>query len=503
MPQPKIITDIELYSHLVNTNGNDKSKLVLTKSSYNYSDIIQISCSIHGITNRKVRDFVVLNQCCGKCIRKNTNKDLIKIYSKEYLNTLFNHISVLTEGRSHDKIKCVCDTHGEFETTTHTFIKSKFGNCKQCGYIGQVKNKFLDKTPEYYINKCNEKYGSKFSYPDNFDNITSSRSIINIHCNSHNKDFTYMLNNFLRYDSNPGCEDCKCVVSKPEIELLEYISSIYYGTIIRSDRSILNGKELDIYIPEYKLAFEFNGIYWHSHKHKPNNYHLDKTNRCEELGIHLIHIYEDEWINKKEIVKSRIRSKLKKDVNKFYGRNTIIKEIDNIIAKDFLNKNHLQGYTQSSVKLGLYKNDELLSVMTFGKLRVTLGNKSELDNYELLRFATKLDTIVIGGANKLFKYFIDNYRPTYILSYADRSWSNIYSNVYLNLNFKLSTTTSPGYYYYSFDNGIFTKYHRYKYRKSNLISLGYDSNKTEFEITDDLKLLRVYNSGNLKFEYKV
>ena len=285
--------------------------------------------------------------------------------------------------------------------------------------------------------------------------------------------------------------------SSLEIELFNFVNKNNDNNI-RSSRKIIIGLELDIYLPDLKLAFEFNGLYWHNELFKDKNYHLNKTELCESKGIQLIHIWEDDWIYKQDIVKSMILNKLGKTPNKIYGRKTIIKEItDNKIVREFLIKNHLQGFIGSKVKLGLFFENELVSLMTFGKRRVAMGKKSTNDGeYELLRFCNKLNTNVLGGASKLFKYFINNYNIEEIITYADRSYSN--GNLYKQLGFKYNGKTLPNYYYIINRK----REYRFKFRKSNLIKEGYSSNKTEHQIMVDRNIYRIYNSGNLKFIYR-
>ena len=210
----------------------------------------------------------------------------------------------------------------------------------------------------------------------------------------------------------------------------------------------------------------------------------------------MIHIYEDDWMFKQEIVKSRILNILGKSLEKIYARKCVINVInDNNTVRSFLEENHLQGFVGSTVKLGLYYNNELVSLMTFGNLRKAMGNKSKENCFELLRFCNKKNTNVIGAANKLFKFFILNYKYNEIISYADRSWS--IGNLYEILNFKFDKKTSPNYYYIINNK----RYHRFNFRKDKLINDGYDSKKTEHEIMLERKIYKIYDSGNLKYTF--
>lgn len=281
-----------------------------------------------------------------------------------------------------------------------------------------------------------------------------------------------------------------------QLEVVEFIKNLGFD-VIEHDRKILNGKELDIVIPEKNIAIELDGLYWHSELYKESNYHLNKTDLCEANNIQLIHIFEDEWANKKEIVKSRIKSILGKSTTSIYARKCNIKKINSKVCREFIELNHLQGYIPASVKLGLYYEDELVSVMTFGKLRAALGNKGTDSEYEMYRFCNKIGYSVVGGASKLLSHFIKHFNPTYILSYADRRWS--IGKLYDKLKFKMEGKSDPNFWYVK--NGI--RYHRFNFRKSELVKEGYDPSKTAHEIMLDRKMYRIYDCGNIKYTMKI
>ena len=293
------------------------------------------------------------------------------------------------------------------------------------------------------------------------------------------------------------CNPLGSINSGKENRLLEFIQDNYDGEIIENSRDIISPKELDIYLPDLNLAFEFNGVYWHSELYCENNYHLNKTESCIEKDIQLIHVWEDDWTNKQEIVKSMILNKLKVITEKIYARKCVIKVInDNKLVKSFLDTNHIQGFVGSSIKLGLYFNDELFTLMTFGKKRKFMNSVSKEGEYELLRFCNKLNTNVVGGASKLFKYFTKNYSFTEITTYADRSHSQ--GNLYETLGFKFIHKTESNYYYVI--DGI--RHHRFGFRKDVLVKEGFNKNKTEHEIMIERGISRIYDSGSLKYTIK-
>lgn len=206
-------------------------------------------------------------------------------------------------------------------------------------------------------------------------------------------------------------------------------------------------------------------------------------------------IFSDEWENKPDIVKSRLRNILN-DSDRIYARRCNIKEVkDNKLVRKFLNDNHIQGFVGSKYKIGLFYEDELVSLMTFGNLRKSMGLNSKEGHYELLRFCNKLNTSVVGGASKLFKFFLKEFDVSYILSYSDNRWGH--GNLYERLGFKYINSTIPN-YYYIIDN---KRHYRFKYRKDILVSDGYDPSKTEIEIMTERGYYRIFDKGSNKYEY--
>ena len=191
---------------------------------------------------------------------------------------------------------------------------------------------------------------------------------------------------------------------------------------------------------------------------------------------------------------------------KVYARNCIIKEVSSAETTEFLNKNHRQGAVGSTVRIGLYYNDELISIMTFGKMRYTVGTSrhENLENcWELSRFCSKLCVSVVGGASKLFKYFVATYKPARIRSFSDKSHTR--GIVYETLGFKELHTSKPSYVWV--DSKTDEWYHRYNAQKKNLYRFLHDDNidmsKTEWQIMEEHGFVRVYDSGTILWEYIV
>jgi hypothetical protein len=298
--------------------------------------------------------------------------------------------------------------------------------------------------------------------------------------------FKIKSDNYLkRKNANiPICTVCNPIgelVSIKEKELLEHIESVYKGKIIKSYRDNL---EIDVYLPELKIGFEFNGLYFHSDKFKDKNYHINKTNYFKDKGIRIIHIWEDDWIHRNNIIKSQINNWLGIS-DKIWARKCEVKFINNSkIVNKFLDENHIQGKSPSSKKIGLYYNGLLVSVMTFTNLE---GRKRMSDgNWNLSRFCNLTNTNIVGGASKMLSFFVKSVNVERVISYADKDWSN--GRLYTKLGFDKLYDTRPDYKYILDAKRI----HKSNFKKSKT---GISEN--------ELNLLKVWDCGKIKFERKI
>jgi len=299
-------------------------------------------------------------------------------------------------------------------------------------------------------------------------------------------------------------------LSRPEEEIIEFIKELDPNTeIIQNTRDIIAPKELDIYLPDYNLAIEYNGLMFHSQGvskfpmfNTPNldrNIHLIKTEICEIRDIHLLHIFENEWLdpNLRDIWKSVIRNKLRKVQNKIGARKCVFAQKEQLLkeSKAFLDNNHLQGgQAIGPVRYGLThpETGELLALMTFGKSR--FGDA----DYELIRFAIRKNWSIPGAASKLLKAFEREYPNKKLVSYANRRWSD--GHLYKTIGFKLKNISDPNYYY--FKPGKYEKlWHRASFQKHKLKGKleKYNPNYTEFENMLQNGYRRIYDSGNYVF----
>jgi hypothetical protein len=290
------------------------------------------------------------------------------------------------------------------------------------------------------------------------------------------------------------CPKCfpavKNKTSKGEQELFHFIQSIS-SDCCANYRSEYQSLEIDIFVPSKQIGFEYNGLYWHSESVFLQNNRNPKSDYEKYLhfknnGIQIIQIYEDEWLLKKHIVKSRIRHILGQTSNKIYARQCKVKYIDSKTAGRFFNETHIMGNGRSNYRLGLFYQDRLVSAMSFSKNNLS----RKITGWELNRFSSECNLSIVGAASKLFKTFIKDICPDQVISYSDNRWSM--GNLYQSLGFEFVSLSSPNYWYFLPNH---PRIHRFNLRKNqsdnpnmsevaNRISQGYN---------------RIWDSGSTKW----
>lgn len=372
--------------------------------------------------------------------------------------------------------------HGEFWQTPNRHLTGR--GCQACGGTKKLNN-------EIFIEKAKKVHGDKYDYSKvKYINGDTKVCII---CPEHGEFWQSPWHHI----SGNGCPKCSHPVSKQEEEICEHLKSSGVTEIITSCRNIINGKELDIYLPEYKIAIEYNGLFWHTEKvHSDKNYHLKKLELCKEKGIKLIQIFEDEYVSHKDIVLSKISHLLhtSEKLPKIMGRKCVVKEINKKTSKKFLEHNHIQGAGQGSLHLGAYYNDTLIAVMSF---------RQEENIWELTRFASDNSYVCQGVGGKLFKYFVKKYDPDEVKSFADRRWTiDEENNLYLQLGFKFERYWGPQYRYYKPQDGPI-RHHKFGFRKNKLHKkYGLPLTMTETEMTEKLGYIKIYDCGLIKYIWK-
>lgn len=468
----------------------DKANII-HNNIYDYSKVkyqsvdtkVEIICKKHGSFLQSPRNHLYKRNGCNSCAVDKSKATNTKTTEQFVAEAKYKHGD--TYGYSNVRyvnavtpVKITCKRHGEFAQQPASHLRG-YG-CKKCA---------VRLTPDEFITKAESVHGGRYAYNDT--HYVTGKETVNITCPDHGS-FNQRAESHLVGTGCPICgSELKSFQSHGEQELSDIIrdSRIYIETNVRS---LIYPKEIDIYIPSKRTAIEFNGLFWHSELGgKDKYYHLNKTLACEKKGIQLIHVFENEWLQSRDLVISRILSKLGKS-KRIYARKCNIHRVSSSDAKLFLNQNHIQKFRPASIHIGLEYAGNLVAIMSFGQSRF---NKHI--QWELIRYCSKLDTVVVGGASKIFKFFVKHYNPISIISYSDKRWN--VGNLYRQLGFGFSHTSNPNYYYFlqrgSSQQRLLSRQNFQKHKLEGKLEK-FDSNITEWENMKNNGYNRIWDCGN-------
>lgn len=454
----------------------------------NSSTKVEIICKEHGSFKQTPSNHLN-GQGCPKCAGKNLALNEVIERFKEVHGDKYNYDMVVYNGM-HKHVDIICKEHGVFKQTPAKHINGQ--KCPLCSNIEKGINGRL--SVENFIERSNKIHNYTYDYSK--VNYKTTHDKVEIVCDKHGSFFQYPYDHLNGY----GCPTCGNMFSIGEMEIYQMIvRELGDENVKLHDRDVLDGKELDIFIPSMNIGIEYNGLYWHSEeKGKDKWYHYLKTKKCNEKGIKLIQIFEDEYNCNKELVLNKIKHILNipKQSPKIMGRKTLIKEIEIEKAKEFLNKNHIQGYSNSTIILGSFFQGILIGVMCFTKT----GKENE---WVLNRFATDNNYTCQGVGGKLFSFFIRKYNPLKVKSFADKRWTvNSENNLYTKLGFVLTEELKPDYRYIDSKNPI-KRIHKFNLRKKTLHNhYNFPLDMTEKEMVNNLGLVKIWDCGLYKYEWK-
>lgn len=436
--------------------------------------------------NTSTRQFQ--KYCSNKC-RFDNFSESIETRKKTCLNK-YGSTNFLTSDAGKEKtIKTNMEKYGfKSHTQTEKYKASKIGVSQSPESIVKTKMGMLKRS----YNSMLKKY-SHCTPLFTLEEYTGVKGYIPYpwNCKQCGKDFISSCDN----GSVPICNHCEPKGTIHEIVYKQLLDNLGVDYRFRY-RELPSGKEIDVFVPDKMLGLEVCGLYWHSTANfryaKPN--HVSKTNECDDHGIKLLTIFDDEMYNpiKKRIVLNKIKSNLGKVTRKIYARNCVIEELPSGVCNKFLNKYHIQGSIGSSHRYGLLYRGRVVAIMTFNRGRTATGHKSKPDVWELGRYCTVFNFSIVGGASKLMTHFIKNVHPKEIYSYADRRWSG--GNLYSKLGFQFVKNTTPNYWY---TKTFRTREHRLKYQKHKLTHMAsYSDDLTEEEIMRREKFFKIWDCGS-------
>lgn len=466
-----------------------KNKYSYEKSIYiNNETKVIITCPEHGDFSQTPSNHL-LGKGCPRC-KPIKLKNKFSFTQEKYIQKVkdrwgdkFLLDKIVYKGID-NKIIVGCKEHGDFELTAYSLLKGKHP-CPKCCLKLRGENRRKD--DEYFYQKFKQKHNNKYQYKAILRE--GKDSWVEIECPNHGP-FRQLISNHNKH----GCP--RCSLSNTSIEkFIERFLEKNNINFIKNENRVIKPQEIDFYLPDYNIGIECNGIFWHSElSGKDNKYHIKKYNKCIEKGVYLINIFEHEIKNNPNKVINRLKSILNINKYKIFARKCEVIHIRKEFKKKFLHKYHIQGNDSSSVMLGLKYKNKIISVMTFGKRRLSLGAKNK-EGYELLRFCSINNFKIIGGASKMINFFEKTYQPKELISYADKRWSN--GEFYKKVGFNLIRESKPNYWYFKGNQVL----HRFNFAKMFLKQKleKFDPKKTEWENMKENGWNRFWDCGNFVF----
>lgn len=461
----------------------------------NSSQRVAIRCIVHDHTFYQTPQVHVKGSGCKKCRRDKLRAERaittaqfiersIEIHKDKYDYSKVEYINSAT------KVSIFCKKHAKLFRQVAGYHMTG-SNCPDCA-VELAKLKTTD-TKDMFLDKATKVFGDKFDY-SNVEYI-GSKLKVEIRCKEHGIVFRQTPMSHLH--GNVGCKKCSNVFSTAEMELGDFLAGI--SPVVRNNRELLGGKEIDILLPEKGIGVEFNGSVWHSERYSKNpKWHmLEKQKMCEQLGIRLIHVadFED-----KTVVRKTLAHILGADQETHYARNceVIVMAASDSVVNDFLNRNHLQGAINSGTAYCLTIRGSVVAVMVFSKCSSERGCKDS-GRYELRRFSSCCR--VVGGAGKLFSRFLRTTAEcTSVVSYSDNRWFT--GGMYKKLGFTQTKLLTPDYKYVK-DKVVMPKI---KFKRSELArrqDIKFNPKETEVQNSNRNGWYRIWDCGKKKWEYKV
>lgn len=482
--------------------GTKSTKQWFVNNGYEkeYEEIIEKTSFLNN-PSLSQRAYHILNDMDSEplCINCNEKVPVFETINKGYRK--YCSCKCVAEHTKETRINTILERYGEFPFRSEETLQKRKKTClEKYGVEFPLQSKYMqDKKSQTFFNRygvenpsqlqevkdkktktCLKNWGTE--NPNQCEEIQERKKKTNTE--RYGVEYFFQSNEFKEMSKDfTGSNK-----SNAELEVLEFLKTIIDLEIEQGNKSILNGKELDILIKDKNIAIEYCGLYWHSTKFRNPAYHKEKFDACKKQGIRLITLFEDEWTKNKELVKTKLSYILNVNKDKkLFARKCNIKLIDNKEKTEFFDKYHIQGSGKSSTNIGLYFNGELVSCMSFKQRKQGI--------FELDRFASKY--IVVGGFNKLLNHFKTNFSWDEIITFADLRWH--LGDVYELSGFKLDKILRPDYYYFINNKRI----HKFNFRKNAIKKKFpdlYDDSLSESENMKKIGIPKIYDCGKLRFK---
>ena len=484
-------------SDFISRLAKEKPSYSLVSEFVSGSDKVTLRCSIHkeNFQATPIRVFTYENTC-PMCDGQNISaissfKTLPK--ALEVVKNLPSHITCVSENISWGGVtRLSCSRHGEFDMSLKRVPKMEYV-CHECSKehwqgVSRVScEEYASKLVKLFPNPPFAVSLDVLKYSDNVGTKT-----VALICAEHGP-FTRHRHTVNNGKLGTPCPYCKRHgLSTPELELVEFIRTI--APCVQGSREVISPKEIDCWVPTKKVAVEMCGLYWHSNERLPNDYHLKKTELCIEKGVRLIHVFQDEWDNKRDICKSIIRNALGVSSKVYYARKLTITRAKYSEVKAFFNENHMQGSTPAQRYLVLKDSEKVVAAASFSYSRLKKDNE-----WELVRYCSLLDTTVVGGLSRLVKNFLIQEGVTTLISYCNRRFFT--GKGYEAAGFEFISNGAPTYYW---TNKI-ERYTRYRTQKHKLekFLLNFDASLSESSNMEAAGFNKIYDCGSSLYRYSL
>ncbi len=474
---------------------------------YDYSKVeyrgvdakVTIICQEHGEFQQIAYDHMNGRGCarCGaiKCATSNRHdlEQFIAEARKLHGDTFDYSKAVYINSTT--PIEIVCHEHGSFWQVPHDH-KTRYG-CQACAGLAPI-------SADEFISRATETHGDRYAY--DASTYTAYRKPAGITCRSHGQFWQIPKD----HAEGSGCPSCASeqTSSRAEREIADWLEAMG-EQVIRNDRKVLSGMEIDIYLPERKIGIEYNGAYWHQEGVMPHpRSHEAKAKRADKLGIRLITVWDFDWSNKQDFIRQHIMHAIGRNQGpRISARTCDVLPVSFDQARPFYDRHHIQGSPwRAQCHYGLFSSDTMVACMSFGQGNSRRG-RSGNSEWELLRFATS--AIVRGGAGKLFAAFVAEYGPEAVWSFSDRQ--HFGGGLYLALNFTMDGEVAADYRVYLQNKG--KMWHKAAWKRKHiqarLDELGIDDSfdpdtdpRTEKEMQRIARVTRIMDAGKIRWKWQ-
>jgi len=476
------LSQAEFIAEAVKAHGTryDLSEVVYTCRTKK----VKVICKDHGAFFPLAGNFAYLGTGCKKC--GNASVGLISRRSRD---SYVKEALVVHSGRfSYGDVEyinnaaymtVVCKEHGEFKQLARDHLNGV--GCTKCS------KPIFDR--DSFIRAASSVHGDRYGYAK--VNYTGATDKVEIVCPEHG---SFMQGPTYHVNMGNGCPRCANTgPSSGQIEVSEFLrqyTAVEEEVVIGTTR-----RRLDMHLPEYHLAVEYHGLIWHSTAFSSDPLKDFKKHReAEANGIRVLHIYQDEWEFRNDIVKRTLLSAIGK-LPRMFARNTEVMLVDPKIASAFYKQNHLQGSLSAACSIGLYKDEEMVACMSFSMAKSIRGN-SDKGLWELQRYASKLT--VVGGASRLLHAFLQLVQCHTLISYSDTRLFT--GQMYEALGFTLEHETEPDYCYVTTNTSV-GRIHKSKFQRKFLETKlkTFDPDKSEVQNCFENGFYQLFDCGKKKW----